>query len=151
MSRVKKYILISQPKKTLFKMRFSHHGGREVTFEQHINLPIKRRDKTVFRQKNSALTFSNALSLFPDENKRFSFNKVKILSEGTEARLKISKESIACCLATRFCLTPKRYGRYKPWKDLLPRPRLITRSQLRRFLHNVMIIDFSYWFSSFQH
>ena len=57
MSRAKKYILISQPKKTLFKMRFSHHGGRDVTFEQHINLPIKRRDKTVFRQKKIGTYF----------------------------------------------------------------------------------------------
>ena len=40
------------------------------------------------------------------------------MSEGTEARLIITKESIACCPATRFCLTPKQYGRYKPWKDL---------------------------------
>ena len=47
----KKYIIISQLKEVLFKMRFSHHGDREVTFERHINLPIKRRDKTVFRQK----------------------------------------------------------------------------------------------------
>ena len=47
----KKYILISQPKEVLFKMRFLHHSGREVNFEQHINLPIKRRDKTVFRQE----------------------------------------------------------------------------------------------------
>ena len=50
----KKYILISQPKEVLFKMRFSHHSGREVNFEQHINLPIKRRDETelvYFNQK----------------------------------------------------------------------------------------------------
>ena len=47
------------------------------------------------------------------------YSEVAPLSEGTEARLIITKESIARCLATRFCLTPKQYGRYKPWKDLL--------------------------------
>ena len=47
----KKHILISQPKEVLFKMPFSHHGGHEVTFKQHINLPIKRSDKKVLRQK----------------------------------------------------------------------------------------------------
>lgn len=36
-SMAKKHILISQPKEVLFKIPFSHHGGLEVTFKQHIN------------------------------------------------------------------------------------------------------------------
>ena len=76
-----------------------------------------------------------------------SMNSTENIQEGY--RNGLSKTALELKICKQQLFTPCAYQRACELK--LPRPRLITRSQLRRFLQNVMTIDFRDWFFSFQH
>ena len=70
-----------------------------------------------------------------------SMNSTENIPEGYRNGLSETAVELKNCKQQLFTLTMC----YQHACELkLPRPRLITRSQLRRFLQNVMIIDFSY-------
>ena len=57
-----------------------------------------------------SLTFINVLSFLVMDIDCCSWTKQK-LNEGCDASLIIIRDSMARCLAKRFCLTPNQYGR----------------------------------------
>ena len=78
-----------------------------------------------------------------------SINSTENIQEGYRNGLSKTALEFKNCKQQLFTLTMRLAACL--WAQILARPRLITRSQLRRFLQNVMTIDFRDWFFSFQH
>ena len=78
-----------------------------------------------------------------------SINSTENIQEGYRKGLSKTALEFKNCKQQLFTLTMRLAACL--WAQILARPRLITRSQLRRFLQNVMTIDFRDWFFSFQH
>ena len=78
-----------------------------------------------------------------------SINSTENIQEGYRNGLSKTALEFKNCKQQLFTLTMRLAACL--WAQILARPRLISRSQLRRFLQNVMTIDFRDWFFSFQH
>ena len=78
-----------------------------------------------------------------------SMNSTENIQEGYRNGLSKTALEFKNCKQQLFTLTMRLAACL--WAQILARPRLISRSQLRRFLQNVMTIDFRDWFFSFQH
>ena len=94
-----------------FGLHISQNVKTNLRFKENDpSVPIKRREEKVFRLEKRSLTFINDLSFFAMDIDSCSWTKRK-LNEGRDARLFIIRDSMARCLATRFCLTPNQYVR----------------------------------------